>query len=387
MHENESSRQMNEYNNEDNKSLRREVARLSRLLQIGRSLASDIHMENLMDKVTEECSLLVGARRCVIWILDRERAKLWTALFPSGKVIHISLGDGLVGWVATNREYIISDNPHDDSRFKGALETVFNFKVKNIMVIPLLNYNGETIAVMEVINKEPGGFTSDDYLLLQSAAAQISMSIENARLYNDLHRTFSSLTEVMAATIDAKHPISQGHSKRVAKYSVGIAREMGLQEREIEQIRIASLLHDYGKIGIDDSILKKEGPLTDEEFAEIKRHARITHDIVSKVHFAQELADVPLIASAHHERWDGTGYPFGLARETIPLGARIIGVADSFDAITSAREYKEALTFEEAFKEVLAESGSHFDPTVVEAFSRYYDKILKPKNAQDEELE
>lgn len=370
---------MQELNQKETRSLRREVARLSRLLQIGRALASDIHMENLMDRVTEECAMLIGARRCVIWILDRERGELWTALFPSGKIIKLQLNEGMAGWVASTREYIISDHPHEDSRFKGKLEDVFGYTVENILIIPLVNYRSETIGVMEVINKESGGFTTDDYLLLQAAGAQISMSIENARLYNDLRRTFGSLTEVMAATIDAKHPISKGHSKRVAKYSVGIAREMGLPERDIEQIRIASLLHDYGKIGIDDSILKKEGPLTPEEYEKIKHHARITHNIVSKVHFAEDLADVPLIASAHHERWDGTGYPFGLARETIPLGARIIGLADSFDAITSTREYKKALTFEEAKAEILAESGTHFDPTVVDAFARYYNKVLKPK--------
>jgi len=369
---------MNNEMNEETKSLRREVARLSRLLQIGRALSSDIHLENLMDRVTEECAMLLGARKCIIWILDRESSKLWTALFPSGRIVYLPLDESMSGWVATTREYLISDNPHADSRFKGSLEEVFGFTVKNILIIPLVNYRSETIGVIEVINKDSGGFNNDDYLLLQAAAAQISMSIENSRLYNDLRNTFGSLTEVMAATIDAKHPISRGHSKRVSKYAVGLAREMGLSERDIEQIRIASLLHDYGKIGIEDAILKKEGPLTKNEFEEIKNHARITHDILSKVHFAQELSEVPLIASAHHERWDGSGYPFGLAREAIPLGARIIGLADSFDAITSIREYKKASTFEEAKAEILAESGSHFDPMVVEAFSRYYSKVLKP---------
>jgi HD-GYP domain-containing protein (c-di-GMP phosphodiesterase class II) len=363
---------------EDTNLLRREVARLSRLLQIGRALSSDIHLENLMDKVTHECALLVGASNCVIWIFDREQSELWTALFPSGRIVKLPLREGMVGWVATTREYIISDSPHLDSRFKGKLEEVFGLKVENILIIPLVNYRSETIGVIEMINKESGGFTNEDYLLLQAAGAQISMTIENARLYNDLRKTLGSLTEVMAATIDAKHPISKGHSHRVAKYSVGIAREMGLSERDIEQIRIASLLHDYGKIGIDDVILKKEGPLTESEYEQIKSHAKITHDIVSKVHFAEDLADVPLIASAHHERWDGRGYPFGMAREAIPLGARIIGVADSFDAITSAREYKKALTFEEAKCLILSESGSHFDPLVVDAFARYYNKILKP---------
>jgi len=359
--------------------LRGEVKRLGRLLQIGRTLASDLQLEKLMGRVTEECAIMVGAHSCFIFILDRNSGELWTTVEQTGRMVRLSQSEGIEGWVSVNREYVIIEKPHEDNRFSEKLEKELKSSIKNAIVLPLVNSRGESLGVLEAINKKTGDFETEDYLLLQAAAAQIAMSIENARIYQDLKKTFNSLTEVMAATIDAKHPISKGHSKRVARYSVGIAREMCLSVNEIEQIKIASLLHDYGKIGIPDSILKKNGSLSEVEFEVMKRHAKITHDIVSKVHFAEELADVPIIASCHHERWDGTGYPFGLAREAIPLGSRIIAVADSFDARTTFREYKEPQSFDEAMKEILEESGTHFDPIVVEAFARYYRREVRPK--------
>ncbi len=365
-------------NNNHTKALRTEVERLNQLLQIGRALASDIRLENLMERVAEECAEMVRAKRCFVFVKDRNSGVIWTALFPSGKIIKFAQSEGIEGWVSVHQEYVISDNPHNNKHFSSKLEKILGYPIKNLVVLPLLNYRGETIGILETINKLEGDFTSQDYLFLQAAAAQIAISFENARLYQDIRRTLSSLTEVMAATIDAKHPIAKGHSQRVAKYAVGIAREMGVPEQEIEQIRIASLLHDYGKIGIPDIILKKEGKLSPEEYTAMQKHAKITHDIVSKVHFAEELADVPIIASCHHERWDGEGYPFGLAREAIPLGSRIIAVADCFDAITSMREYKEPKAFEEGLNDIIEESGKQFDPNVVEAFARYYRQELEP---------
>lgn len=298
--------------------------------------------------------------------------------------IEILKDEGIEGWVAINKEYAILDNPSQDSRFSSKLQKKLAIEILNLIALPIINRKNEVIGIIETINSSSGQFSTKDYVLLRTVASQIAMSSENAKLYRDLRRTFTSLTEVMATTIDAKHPISQGHSKRVAFYALGIAREMGLSKNHLEQIRIASLLHDYGKIGIPDKILKKEGALSTEEFEAMKMHAKITHDIVSKVHFTEELSEVPIIASCHHERWDGEGYPFGLAGKAIPLGSRIISVADTFDAITSFREYSAAREFEQAKEEIVAESGTHFDPQVVEAFLRYYKRTIEPKKIMAE---
>ncbi|HHS50320.1 MAG TPA: HD domain-containing protein [candidate division Zixibacteria bacterium] len=358
------------------------LERLARLVRLSGALIQKPDLESFSDGIVEECAAIVSAEKCFLFLVDRDDESLNTLLFPPGKKLKLRRGEGLEGWVMKTGDYIISDNPIEDSRYSPKLAQAISCDIRNSLIIPFINKRLETFGVLEAINKTDGGFTNEDFLLLRTAVAEISINLENAQLYNDLKQTFNSLVEVMASTIDARHPISHGHSRRVATYAVGIAREMELDENEIEQIRIASLLHDYGKIGVHDSILRKEGSLTPEEYETIKDHARITHDIVSKMHFSRELADVPTIASCHHERWDGDGYPFGMAGEAIPLGSRIIAVADVFDAITTVREYKYAKSFEDGFREVVAESGTQFDPQIIEAFERYFAKVLSKNIAK-----
>ncbi|MCK5833443.1 HD domain-containing protein [bacterium] len=352
------------------------LERLSKLVKLSGSLFLNPKLENISDAITDECAAIVSAERCFLFFLNKDDNSLHSVVFPPGQKITLKSEEGIEGWVAKTGEFIISDNPESDNRYSPILSQVLGYQIKNSLVVPLVNKRFECYGVLEAINSTTEGFSSEDFYILRTAIAQITTNLENAQLYNDLKNTFNSLIEVMATTIDARHPISKGHSRRVAVYAVGIAEEMGLSDNEIEQIRVASLLHDYGKIGVHDSILKKEGPLTNEEYEAIKEHARITHDIVSKVHFNKELADVPIIASCHHERWDGDGYPFRMAGEAIPLGSRIIAVADVFDAITTVREYKIAKSFDFAAKEIIRESGTQFDPDVVEAFKRYFSRTL-----------
>lgn len=185
------------------------------------------------------------------------------------------------------------------------------------------------------------------------------------RAYRELQSTYFSTLQALAAAIDARDPYTFGHSQRVSYYSVEIAKLMGLESSAIEVIRRAALLHDIGKIAIPDSTLRKPGPLSAAEWAEMKRHPEIGEQMVGDLRFLQEAA--PFIR-CHHERWDGRGYPDGLSEEAIPLGARILSVADAFDAMTSTRPYRPALALDEARAE--AERGRHrqFDSRVVDAF-------------------
>jgi len=168
--------------------------------------------------------------------------------------------------------------------------------------------------------------------------------------------------EAMAEIIDMKHPFTSGHSMRVSRYAMAIAMAMGLGHDEVTQIRWAGLLHDIGKLVILRRLLDKPTALTDEEYHEIQKHAQYTHDIMNMM---PSLADLLPIASAHHEQFDGSGYPRGLKGEQIPLGARILGVCDAFDAMTSNRPYRQPLTFEQACEEVKKFSGRQFDPEIV----------------------
>lgn len=184
---------------------------------------------------------------------------------------------------------------------------------------------------------------------------------------DDLHE----VVDALAAAVDAKDSYTCGHSERVAEISQAIAAELGLDEQEQYFIHIGAHLHDVGKIGIPDAVITKPGRLSTDEYAMIKLHPEIGYHIVSKVKILQEAS---LIVRHHHERMDGQGYPEGLKGEAIPLGARIVAVADSFDAMTSKRLYRSSVSVEEALRELRRCSGTQFDPAAVQAFARVIEK-------------
>jgi HD-GYP domain-containing protein (c-di-GMP phosphodiesterase class II) len=196
---------------------------------------------------------------------------------------------------------------------------------------------------------------------------------------------FMGSLQALTAAIDAKDPYTGGHSERVAFLSWSLARALGLGEDTADRIRVAGLVHDIGKIGVPEAILCKAGRLTDEEFEAIKRHPEIGHRILRDIDPFQDVLPGVL---HHHERWDGRGYPHKLAGDKIPMIARIIGLADTFDAMSSTRSYRPALPRDHVLRELERGAGSQFDPRIVEAFKKVdlggYDELLtrRPKAAE-----
>ena len=239
-------------------------------------------------------------------------------------------------------------------------------------------YETESMGVLVVDNiRKKRELTQTDISLLTGIAPQIGISIHNARMVNNQKKQFNSILRVLAASIDARDPLTAGHSEKVTEYAVGIARILELDGEFCEMIGIAGLLHDYGKIGVRDDVLKKPGKLTDEEFTEIRSHVEQTRRILEQMEFEGIFNQIPSIAGFHHEKVDGSGYPMGLKGEEIPLGARIIAVADVFEALTAERHYRQPMKNEEALEIIQKGSGNAFDPQVVEAFDRYYHNHIR----------
>jgi HD-GYP domain-containing protein (c-di-GMP phosphodiesterase class II) len=255
-----------------------------------------------------------------------------------------------------------------------SVEFVRRMGARTFICVPIVSSN-ETLGVLaldNVITKRP--LLQSDLDLLMRIAPEIGMAIQNAMAAEDKERQFHSILQVLASSIDARDPLTAGHSDRVTRFAVGIAREMGLSQATIEMIRVSALLHDYGKIGIADAILKKPGKLTNVEYDEIKTHAAKTKQILDKIEFQGIYGDVPDVASSHHEKFDGTGYPEGLKGTDIPLGARILAVADVFEAVTARRHYRSAMRLSDAFELLQRDRGKHFDPDVLDAFVRFYER-------------
>jgi len=247
--------------------------------------------------------------------------------------------------------------------------------------------DNESIGVFVVDNKNSKRkLVESDISLLMGITSIIGISIRNAQLITTAEERFTSILKVMAASIDAMDPLTAGHSEKVTEYSVAICRQMGMPAKETEIIQMAAALHDYGKIAVPDAVLTKPGRLTLEEYEMIKIHPTKTREILEQVSFSGDHRIIPLIASSHHEKMDGSGYPLGLSGDQIPMGARIIAVADFFEAITAVRHYRDPMPLTEAFKLLEKERGIHFDPPVVDAFISYF-KAENPELYQKEIVE
>jgi HD-GYP domain-containing protein (c-di-GMP phosphodiesterase class II) len=278
------------------------------------------------------------------------------------KKAKIKIGRGIAGAVAKTGEPLLLTNKTRETRF---LSLMRRKEITSALCVPMRT-KGKIIGVLSAnrIRREDD-FTEDDLTLFSLFAGQAAMAIENARLYEELSHSYISTIKVLATTLDERDPYTHGHSERVAIYAQKIGRKMNLSQKQIELLGIAGLLHDIGKIGIEDAILHKPGSLTPGEYEIVKRHPAKSITILESIDY---MADILPLIRHHHERYDGHGYLNGLRGEEIPLGSRILAVADSYEAMTSDRPYRKALTKERAVIELKVGSGTQFDPKVVEAF-------------------
>ena len=271
------------------------------------------------------------------------------------------------------RPFLINDfNAIEPDLSSRSLDFARRLGAKSFICTPIV-CDGESIGILAADNMQSNRpLVQSDISLLIGIAAIIGIAIRNTELIESKERQFSSILKVLAASIDARDPMTSGHSEKVTEYAVGICRELDLDHQYKEMIGVAALLHDYGKIGVPDAILKKSGRLTASEYETVKTHAAKTKTILQRVNFEGIFKEVPNIAGAHHERFDGKGYPEGLQGKQIPLGARIIAVADFFEAVTAERQYHDPLPSDQALELLRAKEGSHFDPEVVAAFIKHF---------------
>jgi hypothetical protein len=262
---------------------------------------------------------------------------------------------------------LLAGDARSDERFLGS-QSVMNMKIRSVMCAPLIS-KGSVLGIVYLDNREaPDRFDEDDLALLSALANQSAVAIENSLLYEEVQKGYHEAILALMNTVDAKDTYTCGHSQRTSRYAVGIAHEMGLSQIDCKQIKIGAELHDIGKIGVGDFILGKEGTLSTMEFNTIQAHVLAGENIVKPIRYLRFA--LPMIRN-HHEHYDGTGYPDRLKADQIPLGARIIGAADAFDAMTTQRPYNKPSSFKEALKKCVALKGKQFDPDVVDALSRF----------------
>lgn len=312
--------------------------------------------------VIEEARKILKLSAVAVFLLNRETDAMEVIAhhgLAEGALTTIRRGQGITGAIwAQGRAEIVNDVV-SDPRFLDMGQ-----KVHSMMCAPL-KAKEEVIGLLRLGSADELAYTAEDLKLFNTLATLAAVAIENANLYEQLKEAFYTTVYTLAETIEKRDPYTGNHTKRVMEYSLAIGRTLGLAEEDMSRLQLSAVLHDIGKIGIRDSVLLKEGPLDDEEFAQIKMHTIYGEEIISRI---KELKSAIPGIKQHHEKVNGRGYPLGLSGEEIDVTARIIAVADSFDAMTTDRPYRKGLTLDQAFDELRKWSGSQFDPAIVDAF-------------------
>jgi|GEM_PF-442130 len=361
---------------------------LASLIALASDLTAELESSRLFPLIISRVTEVMNVERTSLYIVDWDKQELWTKVAEGIDPITLPIGKGISGRVAATGEVINVADAWELPYFDRSFDLINNFRTRSVLCLPVKTPAGEIIGVLQVINKkEDRGFDLRDEVFMKSLASQVGIALENSLLIDEIKLSFNSSISTLSAIVDARHPLTAGHSERVTEYSQLIAREMNLGRNETEALRLAAMLHDIGKIGIRDAVLLKDGLFTPEERREMNTHPVKTRIILEKFHFPRSLRSVPEVACRHHEKIDGSGYPDGLAGDQFALGSKIIAVADVFDALTSPREYPKydgdktmgrgAMPLMQAISIIQKEAGSQFAPEVVNAFLRCVPQALR----------
>ncbi len=347
--------------------LDRQFDTLKTIAEIDRAILSSLDEKQVINTAIKRMYTFFSCNSISISIVSDKRPNILHAYISTDIQLRKTLEEFFViipedkQILYENRKFLHADIGKNKPSY---LTEAASQNMKSILVLPLF-LNGSLKGIIALGRHEKNLYTEDDLNHARQIADQVTVALSNSRLVEELEKLNLGTIEALARTVDAKSNWTAGHSERVANLSLKIAQVMGFNSKEIETLQRAAFLHDIGKIGIPLAILDKPDKLSDEEFAKIKEHPLIGARILEPI---DAYADVLPMVLQHHEKFNGTGYPHGLAGANIVLGARILAVADVFDAVISDRPYRHGWVEEKAVKMITEEAGTHFDPKVVDAF-------------------
>lgn len=352
-----------------NLNLGQAVERLSTIYKIGLAINSTMDIDRLFNLIVRTTATTLKANIGYIILYDAENNCLnVTNLIGNGKLLApktaIPMKESSVStWVIKNRQPIVISDINQTPQFDRFSD--LGYERKSLICVPLM-VKDEIIGTISVVNKNDNSqFDSDEMEMLSTIAAQAAIAIKNATLYDEQQQTYLNTIQALVSAIEASDSYTKGHSERVTRYCMEIGCRLKLAADRLQILERAAILHDIGKIGIDLSLLHKEGKLTPKDIRELQQHPSIGMHILEPIEF---LHDVRVCIGQHHERFDGMGYPNRIKKDDLLIEARILAVADSFDAMTSDRPYRKALPLDSAISELHENSGSQFDPAIVEVF-------------------
>lgn len=351
------------------------VERITAMAETSALISSSLEVKRVLETVMNVAKDVIDAEASSIFLYNEEKNDFYFEIATGDagdavKQIRVPWGKGMVGWAAEHMQTLLVPDVTKDPRFYSKVDEKSKFITRNAITVPLKPKN-KLIGVAQVLNKKGGLFNKDDVELFETLARQAAVAIENASLYTDLQELFLNSIRTVVSLIDAKDDYTAGHSSRVTKYALMIADQLKYATEDRKRLELAALLHDVGKIGMPDSILKKPSGLTAEEFNIVKNHPAKGAEALEPI---KQMKSIIPGVRYHHEKLDGKGYPAGLSGDKVPMDAQIICVGDSYDAMNSDRPYRKGLGMEESVRRLRQDSGTQFNPTLVEAFVKALEK-------------
>lgn len=345
------------------------TGRLDSLIQVTGAIKEEVYGDLLLDKIMQSSMDITRSEAGSILLVE-ENALVFKVVKgdKAGQLVgkSVPLSKGIGGWVLKEGVPVLIHDARNDPRFDNHVDEITGYQTLSIMCVPL-KIDNITIGVIELLNKKTGAYSERDLQLVSYLADHASIAIERVRFLED-HKNYEiHLMDILLDTMDRFLQEKYGHSRRVAKYATLIGKNMGLPDSDIRRLYIASQLHDIGflKLSPEDSYEKEK----------YLRHAEIGFEMLNPINFYKDIA--PFILH-HHERWDGHGYPYKLKGDNIPLGARIIAVAEAYDSMVSRVSYRIAITSDQALAEIMRCRGTQFDPKVADVF---IDAMVRPGGA------
>lgn len=375
---------------ERNESVTKKVLELATLYEMSRSLGSTLDLDTLLDSVLDSALRIFDVEIGYVTMLDRDTGKLEVRAWKGADLSRAddaTVGNSMSEWVVREGRPLIfnpqagaeegSEEARRGDSFSGALAA---------LCVPLPSSEGTIGAITVGSRDAEQRFTTDDVRLLATIANHVTIAVGSISLFSSVQEAYLATVRALAAAVDAKDPYTRGHSEGVAAYALRIGEALKFSPEQMIALEMAAYLHDIGKIGISEDILLKPGKLTDAEMSQMRHHPLIGANILKPVAFPWPIAP---IVRHHHEHYDGAGYPAGLRTEEIPFLARVLAVADSFEAMVADRPYRRGRSQQEAMLELRRCSGTQFDPRIVEAFISVLESSeqdMGPRAENDDEI-
>ncbi len=353
-------------------ALEHKAGELTAFSKIGKTILSTLGIERVLSLLVESVTEVMNTKQCALRLVDKKEGKLALHASMGLKTKELNVEEKFAISSAEQKKPIVSTNMKKEEP---------QIEIDSLLTVPLI-VRERVIGTISVLSAKPYEYSQEEIDLLSTFADQASIAIENAGLFEAVRKGLLEATTNLSQAIDLKDAYIGGHSEEKARYSYEIAKELGMSEVAAENVKMATLLHDVGKIGIPEEILLKPGGLTNEEFEIIKKHPLISTDILKSIAFPKE---VICAIRHHHERLDGKGYPDGLTKDEIVQEALVIEIVDAYGAMTKDRPYRKALSKEEAVKELKDGAGTQFDPEVVDAFIKVLEKESREYRVESRE--